>query len=420
MTSDGKSMKEPHDLTREGDNQGQWQFGNYDLIRRIDMGGMGEVYLAHQRTAFNREVAVKVIRNDLALDPVARARFFREAEVSSQLNHEHILPLFEFGEVDGKLFLVTPYISGGTLAQRLQAGSLPLIEVQQLFTAIVRAVIYIHRRGVIHRDLKPTNILLDNEEETGQVYVRLIDFGIATKQGAEASPPLTTAGHEIGTRAFMAPERLDGIAAPGNDIYSLGVILYQMLTGHLPEGEIPASNSLPPPLEAVIRRCLEANPTDRYASAIDVLHAFEQACHVVHASATPASQSMVLPPAEIVSFQLAYPESTLEVRTLQDTGGTSTLREDRIFDEADYIAPTVDIALRHVKVGHGMKSREKQGHMTVVADIPAAVPGGKKPAHKGRRHKKPVFLAVPLLIVVVLFAMGGWSFLNFHCWLRPV
>jgi serine/threonine protein kinase len=83
MTSDGKSMQEPHDLTREGDNQGKRQFGNYDLIRRIDMGGMGEVYLAHQRSAFNREVAVKVIRNDLALDPVARARFFREAEVSS-------------------------------------------------------------------------------------------------------------------------------------------------------------------------------------------------------------------------------------------------------------------------------------------------------------------------------------------------
>ncbi len=102
MTSDGKSMKEQHDLTSEGHHPGKGQFGNYDLIQRIDMGGMGEVYLAHQRTAFHREVAVKIIRDDLSLDPVARARFFREAEVSAHLKHDHILPLFEFGEVQGR------------------------------------------------------------------------------------------------------------------------------------------------------------------------------------------------------------------------------------------------------------------------------------------------------------------------------
>jgi len=90
-------------LTNDGHIHGKRQFGNYDLIRRIDMGGMGEVYLAHQRTAFHREVAVKIIRDDLSRDPVARARFFREAEVSSHLTHDHILPLFEFGEVDGRL-----------------------------------------------------------------------------------------------------------------------------------------------------------------------------------------------------------------------------------------------------------------------------------------------------------------------------
>src|SRR5579872_1369492 len=242
-------MGEQNNLTGEEHEQGMRSFGNYDLIRRIDMGGMGEVYLAHQRSAFNREVAVKIIRDDASHDPLARARFFREAEVSSRLKHDHILPLFEFGEVEGRLFLATPYISGGTLAQRLQAGPLLIAEVKQLFSALVRAVIYIHRRGIVHRDLKPSNILLDREEETGQVYVRLIDFGIATKQGTEASPPLTESGHEIGTLSFMAPERLNGIAAPSNDIYSLGIILYQMLTGNLPEGDFLASNSLPAPLE---------------------------------------------------------------------------------------------------------------------------------------------------------------------------
>src|SRR5712692_610883 len=137
-------MDEQNNLMNEGHQREKRLFGNYDLIRRIDMGGMGEVYLAHQRTAFNREVAVKIIRNDLARDPLARARFFREAEVSSHLKHDHILHLFEFGEVQGRLFLVTPYISGGTLAQRLLAGPLSLAVVPQLVSALLQAEELLH------------------------------------------------------------------------------------------------------------------------------------------------------------------------------------------------------------------------------------------------------------------------------------
>src|SRR5579875_2674778 len=188
------------------------RFGNYELVRRIDVGGMGEVYLARQRTAFGREVAIKIMRSDLVHDPVARQRFLREAEVNAHLKHEHILPLIEFGEEQGRLFFVTPYIEGGTLAQRLQRGPLPLAEVYTLFTALVQAVAYIHRRGVIHRDLKPSNVLLDRNND-GKVYVRLIDFGIATIQGQHADAPLTLPGNEVGTLAYMAPERLQGVAA---------------------------------------------------------------------------------------------------------------------------------------------------------------------------------------------------------------
>src|SRR5579872_585490 len=264
-------MKEQHGPLMEDSSRAS--FGNYDLIRPIDTGGMGEVYLAHQRSAFGRPVAIKIIRSDLVHDTTARARFLREAEVSAHLKHEHILPLFEFGEDQGRLFLVTPYIDGGTLARRLQSGPLSLFQTRQLFVPLVQAVAYIHRRGVVHRDLKPTNVLLD--EQDGQIYVRLIDFGIAMVKGRAASPPLTTAGNEVGTIAYMAPERLNGIAAPSNDIFSLGIILHQMLTGSIPMGD--ELEPLAPPLEYVVRRCIAAEPEERFASAEEVLQNFERA-----------------------------------------------------------------------------------------------------------------------------------------------
>jgi serine/threonine protein kinase len=251
------------------------RFGNYDLVHRIDMGGMGEVYLARQRTAFGREVAVKIIRSDLMHDITVRKRFLREAEVNAYLKHDHILSLVEFGEEKGRLFLVTPYIKGGTLSKRLRNGSLTLSETHELFTALVQAVSYLHKRGVIHRDLKPSNILLDQEEGSERVYVRLIDFGIASLQGLTASAPLTTAGHEMGTAAYMAPERLGGVAAPSNDIYSLGIILYQMLTGKLPANEIDAM--LPDPLADVVQHSTAPDPGKRYATADELLNEFERA-----------------------------------------------------------------------------------------------------------------------------------------------
>jgi serine/threonine protein kinase len=270
-------MREHNELTME-ETLGT-RFGNYELVRRIDIGGMGEVYLARQLTAFNRTVAIKIIRSDLVHDTTARARFLREAEVSAHLKHEHILPLFDFGEVEGRLYLVTPYIEGGTLAARLKTtGPLSLGETHKLFVPLVQAVAYIHRRGVVHRDLKPTNIMLDTED--GDVYVRLIDFGIATLQGRSASPPLTTAGHEMGTVAYMAPERLSGIAAPSNDIFSLGVILHQMLTARMPTAA-PSPHSAAPrlaePLARVVRKAIASNPDERYATAEELLKAFEEA-----------------------------------------------------------------------------------------------------------------------------------------------
>ena len=336
------------------------RFGNYDIIRPIDTGGMGEVYLARQRSAFGRPVAIKIIRSDLVHDLTARARFLREAEVSAHLKHEHILPLFEFGEDQGRLFLVTPYIEGGTLARRLRSGPMQLAEVRQLFVPLVQAVAYIHRRGVIHRDLKPTNILLD--EQDGQVYVRLIDFGIASLQGNEASPPLTMAGHEVGTIAYMAPERLNGVAAPSNDIFSLGVMLHQMLTGNLPMGD--QIDDMPDPMKYVVSRCIALRPEDRFATADEVLRAFERAYQLIVSPPLPGSARLSLPldgsmlsrastiantgsasyPPEMESVSLEQveqlPGASPDLPVGQLPPETAAAGAAPIFSPADYSAPT--------------------------------------------------------------------------------
>ncbi|TMF50916.1 MAG: serine/threonine protein kinase [Chloroflexi bacterium] len=408
-------MREQHGPIME--DQSRSRFGNYDLIRPIDTGGMGEVYLAHQRSAFGRPVAIKIIRSDLVHDITARARFLREAEVSAHLKHEHILPLFEFGEDQGRLFLVTPYIEGGTLARRLQSGPLSLDEVRQLFVPLVQAIAYIHRRGVIHRDLKPTNILLD--EQDGQIYVRLIDFGIATVQGRLASPPLTTAGNEVGTIAYMAPERLNGVAAPSNDIFSLGVMLHQMLTGNLPLGE--EIDDIPKPMDYVVFRCMAMRPEDRFASADEVLQNFERAYQVLTGSpALPGRPSIPLdasmmsymsgrlsvgPGEDSVSARNGQPVSV----SLQHSGNLPVVSDPpmipRAFAREDYNAPTTafDPSV------HQLQSQPQPQ----PASLPVAAPP-RKPKPVKQRGGKSLLPLLSALMVVVILAIAGLGYYAFQ------
>lgn len=411
MSLEDKVMREQHGSIPE--EQDRWRFGNYDLVRRIDVGGMGEVYLAKQRTAFGREVAIKIIRSDLAYDMTARQRFLREAEVSAHLKHDHILQLIEFGELHGRLFFVTPYIEGGTLARRLRSGPLSLPEVQQLFSALVQAVAYIHRRGVIHRDLKPTNILLDTGSD-GQIYVRLIDFGIATIQGRSASPPLTATGTEVGTAAYMAPERLSGIAAPSNDIYSLGVILYQMLTGLTPEAE-QRPVAIPRPLEYIVQRCLAARPEDRFATADELLHAFESACQSLLSlrAASPVSSSV--PPAPVAGDLPGVPRVPIvnrvstphpggnpkqEVKTLQRSEDMPPLRPQSMepFSQEDYEAPT-----------SAFDAPAMQNRQTI--EPPPVMPTAGNLPHPPRRgFRLSPLTIIPVLIVIILLTIASILF----------
>lgn len=258
------------------------QLGNYDVMRRIRSGGMGAVYEGRQRTAFGRRVAIKVILGDYAEDRDMRRRFAREAKTIARLHHPHILPLIEFGDEQGVLYLVMPFIEGGTLSSYLRRHLPDLHEVSAIFQQILDAVEYAHEEGLIHRDIKSSNVLLEMRRN-GPPYAYLADFGLVrtiqqdTLQQTGVTLPLDQVP---GTPHYMAPEQTRGIATPATDIYALGVLLYQMLTGELPYDD--------PDDIAVIKMHLHApvpNPCDMDASIPSELGAV-----VTHAMAKRAEQ----------------------------------------------------------------------------------------------------------------------------------
>jgi len=256
------------------------RFGDYELQQELGRGGMGVVYRA-QQTSLGREVAVKMILRGQFASQADRERFEAEAQAAARLDHPGIVPVYEVGEIDGRPYFSMKHVRGTTLAQRLAEGPLAPREAAVLLAKVARAIHFAHMRGVLHRDLKPSNILLD---EQGEPHVT--DFGLA-KQTA-AAEPLTKTGAVLGTPAYMSPEQAAGQrgqVGPRSDVYSLGVILYHMLTGRPPfqaasPGEmvllVLEQDPVPPrmlnpkadrDLEMICLRCLQKPPDLRYASA---------------------------------------------------------------------------------------------------------------------------------------------------------
>jgi ABC-type sugar transport system substrate-binding protein len=259
------------------------RIGDFILEDRIGRGGMAVVYRALQ-VSVNRYVAVKLVPLDIEdeLHDEFTARFDLEIRLIASLEHIHILPVYAYGIVDGEYsYLAMRLMRGGTLADLLRNGPLPLERAVAIFSQIGRALQHAHDRGVIHRDLKPSNILLD---EAGNAY--LSDFGLAKLM--ELSLDLTRSGNLVGTPAYVAPELIRGEPAdPRSDIYSLGIILYHMLGGRPPfeqsesgvlallykqvEEEPPSLRHLnpdiPSPVETIVMQALRKRPEDRYASA---------------------------------------------------------------------------------------------------------------------------------------------------------
>jgi len=262
--------------------------GPYRIIGQIGQGGMATVYRAYH-AAMNRDVALKVLPRQLAESSEFSARFHQEALTIAGLEHPHILPVYDHGEADEVPYLVMRYLDAGTLKDRLGAGHMALREIDRLFSQLADALDYAHARGVIHRDLKPSNALLDRR---GNLF--LADFGIAKL--LESDKHFTSTGALVGTPAYMSPEQAQGQKVDARtDIYSLGVILYEMVTGRVPyEAETPLAvilkhinEPLPlpsvvypgisPAVERVILKALAKNPEDRFASMTDFLAAWKQA-----------------------------------------------------------------------------------------------------------------------------------------------
>ena len=268
--------------------------GPYRILEQIGIGGMAVVYKAYQPN-MDRYVAVKVLPSHLSKDPEFVKRFQREARAIARLEHAHILPVHDYGEHDGVTYLVMRYVQAGTLKERMGAGPVSLDEVNRLIGQIGSALDYAHRMGIIHRDIKPGNVLVDVQ---GDTY--LTDFGLARM--LESTQQITASGVGLGTPAYMSPEQGQGVKVDHrSDIYSLGVILYEMLTGRVPyEAETPmavvlkhitdelplprtVNPNVPEAVERVILKALAKEPSDRFQTAGEMVQALTEAVRQVGA-----------------------------------------------------------------------------------------------------------------------------------------
>ncbi len=254
------------------------QLGKYQVISPLGEGGMAAVFKAYQAD-MDRYVALKILPRHFASDPEFMTRFLQEARTIAKLQHPHILPVHDFGEADSYTFLVMPQVETGTLADQMRGQPMSRQRIRTVVTQVGDALDYAHSRGVIHRDVKPSNILLD---ERGNCL--LTDFGIAKM--VEGTAHITQSGAIVGTPAYMSPEQGAGEQlTPASDIYSLGVVMYEMATGrapytaetpmavvikHINEPLPPPSKinpALPPPTERVILKALAKDPKARFPSA---------------------------------------------------------------------------------------------------------------------------------------------------------
>jgi tetratricopeptide (TPR) repeat protein/tRNA A-37 threonylcarbamoyl transferase component Bud32 len=288
----------------------------YAVERVLGSGGMATVFLA-QDLKHRRQVAIKVLHPELAA-ALGSDRFLREIEIAAALQHPHVLPVYDSGDADGLLYYVMPFVEGESLSTRVaREGALPVDEVIRILREVVDALAYAHSRGLVHRDIKPDNVLLSGR------HALVADFGVAKAVSAAGGEGLTATGLAIGTPSYMAPEQAtaDPNVDHRADIYAVGVVAYELLAGqppfrgptaqavvaaHLADTPEPVDahrSSITPALAALVMRCLEKLPADRAQSAEDLLHALEaMATPSGSTAAAPAAQPAAPRPAQVAGL----------------------------------------------------------------------------------------------------------------------
>ncbi len=383
-------------------------FGRYEIRGFIGRGGNATVYLAYD-PRFEREVALKVLPREYLHEPTFHERFSREARTIARLEHYAIVPVYDFGEHLGQPYLIMRYMAGGSLADKLADGPLPLTTIAPILKRLADALDYSHSKGVIHRDLKPGNILFDNEDNAF-----LADFGIAKL--IEATLTLTGDAF-IGTPAYMSPEQVQGggVLDGRSDIYTLGVILFQMLTGDLPyKADTPVQQlmahvlspvprvlevrqDLPPQCEAVIAQAMAKAREDRYSTAARLAAVVAE---IVQADTPPP----VLQPPTVLQTESPAASLATEVLPLPVPGD----REEAVVEmEAETAVspspapPTPAILAAGPAMGSGPLAPA-----TYVLDQPPPKPAAP------RRWPWWGWLAAAALAVALM--VGAWAL-----WLRP-
>ena len=293
------------------------QFGPYELQSLIGVGGMGEVYRAYD-TAKERTVAIKLLRAEMAADPSFQQRFRRESRVAARLQEPHVIPVHDFGDIDGVLYIDMRLVEGASVKDELRVnGALPPTRTVSIIGQVAAALDAAHSSDLVHRDIKPENVLLTSDD-----FAYLVDFGIANG-GGEAN--VTSTGLVIGSCAYMAPERISGgRGGPAADVYSLTCLLYECLTGRPPfeaadlRAMMGAHMFSPPPRPSIMRRGisrafddviargLAKKPTDRYSSAGELAKAAADAVSTGHAPA-PAAPAPNPPPTTTRQFSAVHP-----------------------------------------------------------------------------------------------------------------
>ncbi len=406
--------------------------GQYQVLEALGEGGMARVYKAlHPR--LKRSVALKVILPEAAARPGFRERFEREAQVIARLQHANIVAVYDFGEANGLPYLVMQYVGGGTLSSLLKRGQpLPLPQAVHYTAQMAHALHHAHIQGIIHRDVKPSNMLLD-EQNPG--HLLLSDFGIAKLLSSptdvdsgqpEALQPLTTTGNIIGTPEYMAPEQAQGgIVDARTDIYALGIVLYALLTGQLPfRGTTPlgvlyqqvhtlppplveVNHSVPPALAEILSHALAKRPEERFLSAEAFARALEAL--LLPQSQIDAAPTLLVRPGPSLMTPSAWPD----LPTTPSSGVPETMPHP-VGSPLPPSAPSFSVSdqasLRTTQQKRvqspGTSGAPGHGFHTAPTPLPGQPPVVPVPPHAPRRRSKaPWVVGVPTLILMVALVL---------------